>query len=106
MPSNCSLAPAGVHMEWEAFLALMPILSDAPFSALIYEKLLRGTQRRQHECLTRHALLLEAGLTFFEHLIDVDLAIMQLAREHYLEPVPNQPFTFRTGKEQHESTSD
>ncbi len=95
MPPSCSLAPpAGMRTEWEAFLALTPLFSEAPLSVPIYDKLLHAAQRRENECLTRYGLLLEAGLTFFEHLLDVDLALMRLIRENHLEPVRERPFTF------------
>lgn len=93
MPSQPALDCLGRN-EWEAFLALTPIFSEAAFSASIYDRLLRAARRRQTGFATRNALLLEAGLSFFEESVHVDLALMRLVREGHLEPVRDRPFTF------------
>lgn len=80
--------------EWEAFLALTPTFSELAFSASFYDRLLRAAQRTQADFARRDALILEAGLSFFEESLDVELALMQLMREGILEPVPDRPFTF------------
>jgi hypothetical protein len=84
----------GSRNEWEAFLALTPVFSGAACSASIYNRLLQVVQRSQAGSITRNCLLLEAGLSFFEESLDVDLALMRMLRDGYLEAVRDRPFTF------------
>jgi hypothetical protein len=92
--SHHSLSPIGGRKEWEAFLALAPVLSEATLSVPIYNRFLRAVQRSQTGSITRERLLLEAGLSFFEESLDVDLALMRLLCEGHLEAVRDRPFTF------------
>ncbi len=92
--------------EWEAFLALLPFFSGAVYPASVYDRCLGAVQRRQGEHLTRAALVAEAGLSFFEHSFNIDLALMQLVRESRLTPVSEPPFTFYATRKENDHASD
>lgn len=92
--------------EWEAFLALLPLFGGAAYPASVYDRSLGAVQRRQGEYLTRAALVTEAGLGFFEHSFDIDLALMQLVRECRLTPVREPPFTFYAPRKENDRASD
>ena len=58
----------------------------------------RSTQTSLRQCgepvITRDALLLRSGLSFFAGDFEVDLAVMQLIRDGVIFPVADAPFTF------------
>ncbi|MGH9435264.1 MAG: hypothetical protein ACRD06_04615 [Terriglobia bacterium] len=97
MRSHHHSSPYSGPHEWEAFLALTPILSETVFPIFFYDRLLRAAHRTQADFATWNALILEAGLSFFEESLDIELALMRLMRlirEGILEPVRDRPFTF------------
>lgn len=51
-------------------------------------------RRCEEPILSREALLLRAGLSFFADDVDIDLALMQFVREGWLVPIADRPFTF------------
>ncbi len=59
-------------------------------------RLLTFLRQCKDRVLTRDVLL-HAGLSFFAEEVEVDLALMQLVRDHVIIPVPERPFTFDLG---------
>lgn len=80
--------------EWAAFVALVPYFSAYHAESNIQDRLLAAVRRCEGQMLSREALLLQAGLSFFADDLDVDLALMQLVRERRLVPIADRPFTF------------
>jgi hypothetical protein len=80
--------------EWTAFVALVPYFSAYHAESKIKDRLLAVVRRYEGQILSREALLLQAGLSFFADDLDVDLALMQLVREGCLVPIADRPFTF------------
>ena len=58
------------------------------------ERLLAPLQQCKDPVLSRDALLLRAGLSFFADDLNVDLALMQFVRDGWLVPIADRPFTF------------
>ena len=56
--------------------------------------MLAVVRRCEEPILSREALVLQAGLSFFANDLDVDLALMQFVREGWLVPIADCPFTF------------
>ena len=82
------------QQEWAAFLALIPYFTSDPGPLKIRNRLLFFLRHCKEPILSRHALLLGAGLSFFADEFAVDLALMQLIREGVIRPVIDCPFTF------------
>ena len=80
--------------EWAAFIALVPYFSACHAESKIQDRLLAVVRRCEEPILSREALLLQAGLSFFADDLNVDLALMQFVREAWLVPIANCPFTF------------
>ena len=80
--------------EWAAFIALVPYFSACHAESKIQDRLVVVVLRCEEAILSREALLLQAGLSFFANDLNVDLALMQFVREGWLEPIPDRPFTF------------
>ena len=82
------------QQEWAAFLALIPYFTFDPGPLKIRDRLMIFLQQCQEPILSRHTLLLQAGLSFFADEFEVDLALMQLIRNGVIRPVTDGPFTF------------
>jgi len=82
------------QQEWAAFLALIPYFTSDPGPLKIRNRLLFFLRHCKEPILSRHALLLGAGLSFFADEFEVDLALMQLIREGVIRPEVDAPFTF------------
>jgi hypothetical protein len=80
--------------EWAAFMALVPYFSAHPAASKIRHRLLAALQQCKDPVVSRDALLLRAGLSFFADDLNVDLALMQFVREGWLAPIVDRPFTF------------
>lgn len=80
--------------EWAAFMALVPYFSAHHAASKIRHRLLAALQQCKDPVLSRDALLLRAGLSFFADDLNVDLALMQFVREARLVPIADRPFTF------------
>jgi hypothetical protein len=80
--------------EWAAFIALIPYFSTRPGRANIRDRLMTSLRQCGEPVITRDALLLRSGLSFFAEDFDVDLAVMQLIRDGVILPVVDAPFTF------------
>ena len=63
-------------------------------SPKIRTRLLTAIRQCKERIVTRDALLLRSGLSFFTEELEVDLVLMQLIREHAIDPVADAPFTF------------
>jgi hypothetical protein len=83
-----------LHHEWAAFIALVPYFSAYHAAAKMRDRLLAALQQCKHPVLSRDALLLRAGLSFFADDLNVDLALMQLVREGWLVPIADRPLMF------------
>ena len=80
--------------KWEAFLGLLPLLSQQAVTPAIRSRLSAAICRLTGETVGRDALLLQSGLSFFDDSLEVDIALMQLIREGVLTPFSEKPFTF------------
>src|ERR1700747_923338 len=80
--------------EWVAFIALLPYFSACHAEPKIHARLLAVLRQCEEPILSREALLLQAGLSFFADDLNVDLALMQFVREGWLVSIPDRPFTF------------
>ena len=81
--------------EWAAFIALVPYFSaHHPAAPKMRHRLLAALQQSSDPVLSRDALLLRAGLSFFADDLNVDFALMRFVREGWLVPIADQPFTF------------
>jgi len=80
--------------EWAAFMALVPYFSGYHAAPKIRHRLLAALQQSSDPVLSRDALLLRAGLSFFADDLNVDFALMRFVREGWLVPIADQPFTF------------
>ena len=81
--------------EWEAFLALSQILDLGNLDAKVYSRLEKACSRLVEKTpITRDALILESGLSFFDECSAPDLAMMSLVRQGVLKPILFQPFHF------------
>jgi hypothetical protein len=82
--------------EWEAFLALSQVMDLGTLDVGVYCRLQSACGRVARETVvTREALILESGLSFFDECAEPDLALMSLVRQGILEPVASQPFRFK-----------
>jgi hypothetical protein len=82
------------QQEWAAFLALVPYFSGCSGPSKIRTRLLTTIRQCEERIVTRDALLLRSGLSFFAEELEVDLVLMQLIRERVICPVVGVPFTF------------
>ncbi len=82
------------QQEWAAFRALIPYFSGCSGSSKIRTRLLTAIRQCEERIVTRDALLLRSGLSFFAEELEVDLVLMQLIRERAIDPVADAPFTF------------
>lgn len=81
--------------EWEAFLALSQILDLDAIDPSVYRRLESACGRLVNQAIvTRNALILESGLSFFDGCAAPDLALMSLVRKGILQPIPAQAFWF------------
>ena len=80
--------------EWAAFMALVPYFSAHHAAPKMRHRLLAALQQCKDPVVSRDALLLRAGLSFFADDLNVDLALMQFVREGWLAPIVDRPFTF------------
>jgi hypothetical protein len=80
--------------EWGAFLGLIPYFVACPGPWKFRDRLLTSLPHDPELVITREAILLRAGLSFFTDDLGVDLALMQLVREGLLLPIADIPFTF------------
>ena len=95
MPAKRSAKAAGTDHQWEAFLALSQLLDPGAADSSVYKRLANACRRLTHlSCVTRDALILEAGLSFFDDCAAPDLALMSLVRSGILRPILAQPFCF------------
>ena len=92
MPKSICLKPGTA--EWEAFLGLVHFLRQQPVSAMICDRLRATVFRLSTETITRDELLVQAGLSFFDQSLEVDVALMRLIHDGTLTPVMDIPFTF------------
>jgi hypothetical protein len=83
------------RQEWEAFLALTPVMEVGDTQTSTYKRLYGACSRLAAKgVVTRDVLILEAGLSFFEECAEPDLALMGLVRRGILKPIPQEPFQF------------
>ena len=75
-------------------MALVPYFSAHPAAPEMRHRLLAALQQCKDPVVSRDALLLRAGLSFFADDLNVDLALMQFVREGWLVPISDRPFTF------------
>lgn len=81
--------------EWEAFLALSQVMDLGTLDANVSTRLEKACGRlAQQASVTRQALILESGLSFFDECAAPDLALMSLVRQGVLQPIVSEPFSF------------
>jgi Rad52/22 family double-strand break repair protein len=86
---------AETRHEWEAFLALSEMMDLSALDTNVYSRLEKACERLADQSLiTRDALILESGLSFFDECAAPDLALMSLVRRGILKPISAQPFHF------------
>jgi hypothetical protein len=76
------------------FIALVPYFSAHHAAPKIRDRPLASLRQCNDPVLSRDALLLRTGLSFFADDLNVDLALMQLVREGWLVPIADRPFMF------------
>lgn len=86
--------PHSAQQEWDALVALVPYFVDCPGPTHMRERLRNALAQYSESRISRNALLLYAGLSFFADHLEADLALMQLVREGLLRPVADDSFTF------------
>ena len=82
------------QQEWAAFIALVPYFSSSSGPPKIRTRLLTSIRQCEERIITRDALLLRSGLSFFADEFEVDLVLMELIRNGVICPVADSPFTF------------
>ena len=82
------------QQEWAAFRALVPYFSACCGPPQIRTRLLIAIGKCEERVVTREALLLRAGLSFFAEEFAVDLVLMELVRDRVIYPIVDSPFTF------------
>lgn len=81
--------------EWEAFLALTPVMDSSALETNAYKRLRSACSRLAGRgSVNREELILESGLGFFEECAEPDLALMCLVRQGILKALDEQPFHF------------
>ncbi len=97
MPAKPAAKPGAQRLhEWEAFLALSQVMDLGTLDAGVYRRLQSACGRLAGETVvTREALILESGLSFFDECAEPDLALMSLVRQGIVEAVASQPFRFK-----------
>ncbi len=82
------------QQEWAAFRALIPYFSGCSGPMKIRAQLLTAIRQCEEWIVTRDALVLRSGLSFFAEELEVDVVLMELVREGAIYPVADSPFTF------------
>jgi len=96
MPAKQTAKPSRqTAQEWEAFLALSQVMDLGSLDATVSVRLEKACGRlAQKAPVTRDALILESGLSFFDECAAPDLALMSLVRQGVLQPIVSEPFSF------------